>query len=147
MKMVQYIVVTLVEERENENYSIAIYPARTIATTDGKLQELVGQAVEKLGEMHTAFVKKNVGWVMPSYVISAMKTVLENFVNAEVQRWIDNEEAASVEYDPIVGETIVSYREFSNAVDKMSKTSDGLFIHRQSAANMAASRYGSYTVH
>lgn len=147
MKMVQYIVISLVPDYQNETYGAGLYPARTVATYPGKMSELLNELQAKFEKMYAKFVKKNIGWIIPDYILNSFKSVLENEGNKEIQKWIDAGDAAATDYDPLVGETVVTYKAFANAVDNYALTSDGIQLHRQAAANMAGTHHSSFTVH
>lgn len=145
--MVQYIVISLTPNYQKETYEAGLYPVRTVVTYPGKIENLLNELHDKFKKMYARFVKKNVGWIIPDYALNSFKSVLENEGNKEIQKWIDAGDAAATDYDPLVGETVVTYKAFANAVDKYALTSDGIQLHRQAAANMAGTHHSSFTVH
>lgn len=144
--MIQYIVISLREDFHDESYFVGLYMARSVATYPDRMEKLCGKIVKKFKEIHSNYYKNHNAWIMPEYVLKSTITVLEQQANLEVQGWIDRGEAASGE-DPLVGCVEVGIKEFSQALTEYSAAHDGLTIHRQSAANMAGSFYGSRTVH
>ena len=145
--MVHYIVISLVPDFQNEGYVMFSHPARTIATFPEKMNTLMIELDQKFKAMHKKFVQKNVGWIIPDYILNSFKSILEIEGNKEIQKWIDDGLAASVDHDPLVGETTVEFKAFLNVVNNYGLSNDGMHIHRQAAANMAGSIHSTFTVH
>lgn len=144
--MVQYIVISLREDFQDECYFVGFFMARSVATYPSRMEKLTGKLVKRFKEIHHNYCKNNNAWIMPEYVIKSVITILEQQANFEIQKWIDEGDASTGE-DPIVGSAAIGFKEFSKALNECSAADDGLTIYRQSAANMAGAFYGSRTVH